>query len=249
MSLNMKRQHILLLLGLTVTVLSFQNCGKAGLAGIDVQDMKPVSSESIPMPQSDENQGEGSKDKESQEAPDDYSKPFTGVCSIFKNVQLPIPPTTATGDIELNRHLGSVKLAPARNVTVRSTAGNITIESALNVDISDTAGQITIKSAQTAKIHRGAGSVKVAANEILSISGRAGALCLNAVKMGKLSGIAGGTKVIAKEIDEITYFAGNVHIYGAKVNRISEGVGKICLHDGATVLSVGRVAGRIEQCK
>lgn len=193
----------------------------------------------------------GEEDDSTVLTPEDYSRPYSGICSLFEGIQLPIPLNASTDDYEYKHVAGTVKILEARDVTIKHGAiiGGALIGSARNVDIHHVAGGVIVKGAQSVQVKHEAGQIRITANEIPEIKHMAGAACLNAVKIGVLAHVAGGSKIIAKEIEEIKHYAGTIHIYGAKVKKIKHAAGRVCLHDGAVLLNASHVIMATEGCE
>lgn len=182
-------------------------------------------------PQAGNNSGNGNQP--TQEIPDDPNVAYSGACSVFKDMQIPMMIPSSAQDVVIGGRAGGLKIDLAKNVDLQGIAGHIMIRAADKI----------------ARISGAAGGVQANANEISSISNLAGKVCIHAMKVGTISGAAGGTKVIAAEIEEISNTAGKIHVYGGVIKMVRNNAGGICLHGGAKVLNYSNVAGFVGECQ
>jgi Tfp pilus assembly protein PilV len=136
----------------------------------------------------------------------------------------------ATLDKDFDYLAGNITYSgPLKTSNVRGDAGNINLGSVIEVP----------------KIQGVAGDIWINATWIGSISGVAGTLCINAQTIGAIESGAGDSELFANSIESISSEAGEVRIHKAVVKSFTKSAGNICLLDGATVLDVSGVAGKV----
>jgi hypothetical protein len=138
--------------------------------------------------------------------------------------------STATLDKDFDYQAPDINYpGPLRTSNVRGDAGSIKLGSVIEVP--------TIRGV--------AGDIWINASWVGSISGVAGTLCINAQTIGAIESGAGDSELFANSIDSISSEAGEVKIHKAVVKSFSKSAGNICLLDGATVLDVSGIAGKV----
>lgn len=234
-----KPQRIVFITLLTVMIIGFQNCGKTNFTAVPGATSLKAGDAEMGLPQdgvpsTDENgNNSGNGNQPTQEIPDDPNVAYSGACSVFKDMQIPMMIPSSAQDVVISGRAGALKIDLAKNVDLQGIAGHIMIRAADKI----------------ARINGAAGGVQANANEISSISNLAGKVCIHAMKVGTISGAAGGTKVIAAEIEEISNTAGKIHVYGGVIKMVRNNAGGICLHGGAKVLNYSNVAGFVGECQ
>lgn len=194
--------------------------------------------------------------------------PYTGICSVFENINDAATPEMSTEDLEIKNKAGFQTVGAVRNLLIQNVAGGFSVQSAMSISsLSSAAGASYVKvSGDIGNISNMAGPIRIdKAGNVTSASGLAGLFQLNALSLGSFTNTAGdaclkvkkitkihstaGRKVIiADQVDELSAQAGEVHIYGAVVKSVTNMAGRICLHNGAQVQFYSNVAGFIGEC-
>lgn len=200
--------------------------------GDDVPAADPV--DPLPLPSQPQPGSEVVNPPPAPSNPNDYNKPFSGACEIFKDVQFPLVIPASAPTVIVDNSVSAVyTLKVAKEVRIVKTNGHTVVVEA--------ADRIT-------EIHRPGGTTQVSANTIDYIHDTSGYICINAVKIGRIVKPAGGTRIIASEIEEISQASGQIHIYGAVIKTLMLNGGTVCLHEGAQVLTTVGSAGTVGKC-
>ncbi len=77
------------------------------------------------------------------------------------------------------------------------------------------------------------------------MNGISGTVCLSANHVGEISAASGTAHIKANSMDSLSVTSGTTHLYGTRVLKVHTNSGRICLHDGAQVVSVGRSSGTV----
>lgn len=220
---------------LTFLVIGFQNCGAARFT----QDEGPASMKALDngdatYVQDDDSSNDGDTPNHQPPVPNDYDIAYSGACSVFKDTEVAVQIPESAVDINASRNSSAVVIEVAKNVVLDADSASV-----------------LVKAAATATLDRMSGSLtQVSAIHIPSATRVSGALCLRAESIGGISQLSGGSRVIAREIEMIYQNSATLHIYGAVVKNVVKSSGKICLHDGATILNQSDNSGLIvSDCK
>lgn len=196
--------------------------------------------------------------------------PFVGLCETFENAdQWSLwEPALSTQDVELKNRSGNHALGAVRNLLIQNVSGKLRVDSAMEVSmisgvsgnshfhilgdiasITNVNGSVLIDKAGDVGLVTGTnGSFQMNARTLGAYRNGSGNACVRAESIGKIESMNGHKTFIATRIEELSALTGEVHVFGAEVHSVINTGGKICLHNGAKVLSTNNVTGFIGQC-
>lgn len=215
---------------LTLLMVGFQNCGETRFSpDTGAASMKSTGSSDETTDTVSNNDPNPAGSNHSPIPADNPEEAFSGACAIFKDLDLP-----------------TVVPADAHDVVSEHSSSPLTIPLALNVNIKNASDRVLVDLAETATLLNLSGALnQIRAAHIPSAMNISGRTCLIAGDIGQIEKLSAGSKIVANSIDHIVNNSGDLHIYRAVVNRVSGSSGRICLHDGASVVNFNDVSGGI----
>lgn len=220
---------------LTILIVGFQNCGQTRFTddpgSASLRSLNGVSPTDPSLTSATDPSQDGVVDPTVTTAivPEDDHIAMSGACEVFSTSPMPTIAADAQ-DIAVDGGSSNLEIPMAKTLTINNHSADALVWAAASASLDHMSGHL----------------IQVRALEVPLIDHISSSLlCIQTGHLGRVVNISGKSKIIAQQIDEIYNSSATMHIYGALVKSVTNSSGRICLHDGATVLNRSNNSGGI----